>query len=123
MIKEKLKRVISKNIYGLETDIAIERLQKIKELTSDIVDELSEDILKDQIYCKYCKKYYPAGEFYDKAEKIRNVETTYTDCGYGDDDMIGEVEYLVEYKVCPKSHKNEVKRHYLKTLWEKRRGE
>lgn len=123
MIKEELKRIISKNIYGLGAEVSLERLVKIRELTNDIIKEMSEDILKDQIYCKYCKKYYPADDCYDKTEKISTVETTYTDCGYGDDDMIGEVLYLVEYKVCPKCHKNEVKRHYIKTLWEKRRGE
>ena len=47
------------------------------------------------------RKYVSEKKF--KKEVIKEIrrETTYRDAGYGDDDMTGDVEYLIEYIVCP----------------------
>jgi hypothetical protein len=49
-------------------------------------------------------------------------ETTFIDAGYGDDDMIGDVTYLMEYNECPMCKKPiRMKKEYLYTQNERRR--
>lgn len=57
--------------------------------------------LEKYTMCDSCKKYSLTKRFKTITIKNRRIETTYRDAGYGDDDMIGEVEYLYYYLVCP----------------------
>ena len=69
------------------------------------------------VYCKWCDTYYRKDKHKSTYEKETLVVTTYSDGGYGDDDLLGEVEESVEYKTCPKcGHKTEVGRRRLKII-------
>lgn len=86
--------------------------------------EYDENSKKDFTYCSNCKNYLKTKYFKIEHDIHTTVETTYVDAGYGDDDLIGEVEYEYIYTICPKCGYKHVKdRYYRRTLWEKRRGE
>ena len=80
---------------------------------------------KNYILCNHCNKYCLKKDC--KRQDIREVrvETTFTDCGYGDDDKMGEVEYLVTYSICPRcGGKQQTSKLYLRTIceWNRRDG-
>lgn len=81
---------------------------------------------KEQLYfhCKNCRKYTLKKLCKSESEKKVDIETTYTDCGYGDDDMMGEVERLFIYTTCPHcGNKQETGNYFLRTICEWNRGE
>lgn len=76
---------------------------------------------KEHLYfhCKKCKKYTLKKDCKSESEKKVNVETTYTDCGYGDDDMLGEVERLIVYTTCPHCNtRQKTKDYFLRIIRE-----
>ena len=80
---------------------------------------------KDYVLCEHCHKYYlkDTCEMQDINE-VRE-ETTARDCMYGEDDRLGEVEYLVTYGICPRcGGKQEISKWYLRTIceWNRREG-
>ena len=73
------------------------------------------------VLCEKCKKYYSKQKVKSEYVNETRTETTYTDAGYGDDDMIGDVRYFVEYKTCPRcGHKQEISKLYMETKNERR---
>ena len=76
-------------------------------------------------YCKKCKKYTLKRYCKSESETKVAIETTYSDCGYGDDDMEGEVERLVIYTTCPHcNNKQEINNFFLRIIseWNRREG-
>lgn len=114
--KTSLKQYLLNNLKGISLEDKEKLLLKIqKEWIPSILDGLK----KKHTYCNYCKKY----SYTSKFKKIQEIETcteiTYWDCGYGDDDRYGEVEYLVEYLKCPLCGKEkEVNRKYMRLIRE-----
>lgn len=92
----------------------------INKLCKEWLPDYLKDIKKGYIYCNNCKKYFKKEEFKEITKVEKNIETTYSDAGYGDDDKYGEVEYLVYYQVCPNcKHETPVGKMYIRTLWER----
>ena len=80
---------------------------------------------KEYLHCENCHKYTLKKRCQTEMETKISVETTYIDCGYGDDDMEGEVERMITYKICPHcNHKQVVERLYLRKIceWNRREG-
>lgn len=75
--------------------------------------------LKNYTKCKLCGKYSKEKDFESESIEEIHTETTYKDAGYGDDDKMGEVEYLVTYQICPICQNKELKsKYYIKTIRE-----
>lgn len=134
MNKKDFTVYIEKQLEGMSLDKQIKVLQKIQnEYLVSIINKKKkragtfvEPEERDKYtFCDKCKKYYltPKGKI-DLKTEIR-TETTYTDAGYGDDDRVGEVEYMVRYITCPLcSHKQEESKLYLRLIrdWNRREG-
>lgn len=124
MDKNSLRKIIEMDLGKLPLEKKLQELDKLNDRMSQLCKELKEKYKKNMIYCDKCKKYSKDKEFKREIEKQNILGTTYTDCGYGDDDRYGEMEYLYHYLICPKcGNKMVKKRTYLRTLWEKRRRE
>lgn len=88
-------------------------------IKDNLIPLLIRELTKNKNYCKPCNEYYDKDLFTKSVNTKIVTETTFTDAGYGDDDRIGEVEYLFHYLECPicKS-KQEEKRTYIRTIKE-----
>ncbi len=60
------------------------------------------------VKCRKCGRYFLKNDIKSKFEEETTKECTYTARGQGDDDMIGDVTYNVEYKTCPWCHRRQV---------------
>lgn len=101
---------INKNI------LILEKIQK--KWTPDIIN----DKLKKYKLCKKCHMYSLQKDFKEEVNKEIRRETTYTDAGYGDDDKIGDVEYMITYSICPLCQKKtQEDKIFIRILWEKGR--
>ena len=98
MNKKEFTSYIKTNINNLSIEKQIEILNKIQE---EYVPYIQERILKNKILCCNCDKYSNKVKFKTITKQENRIETTYTDAGYGDNDMYGGVEYLVKYRICP----------------------
>lgn len=86
------------------------------------IPSIINDIKKNYKKCPNCKKYSLKSKFKTLHQSETRIETTYTDCGYGDDDKYGEVEYMIMYEECPLcNNKTKVKKEYSRIIWEKNR--
>ena len=111
-IKQQIKGLpIEEQLNIIEKgQINIENMQKW-------LKEIQTQLLKNYTYCNECGKYSKTKDFKILSIKEINQETIYTDCGYGDDDTWGNVEYIIEYQICPLcNHKNQIKKQYLRVL-------
>lgn len=133
MNKRDFKKYIEENIGNLSLERQIKELQKVQnEYIPELINARRKkkkpwvpDDKENYIFCEKCKKYHLKHKW--KAKMVIEVrrETTYTDAGYGDDDRIGDVEYMVTYKTCPRCGcTKETRKLYLKTLreWNRREG-
>lgn len=101
---------INKNI------LLLEKIQK------KWIPEIINSKLKKYKLCKQCHKYSLQKDFKKEITKEIRRETTYTDAGYGDDDRIGDVEYMVTYSICPLCQKkSQEDKMFMRLLGEKRR--
>lgn len=128
MNKKEFTRYINKQLNGMSLECQIQELQKLQktylpELIQARMRRLGTWIppekKDDYIFCKKCGKYSLKSKV--NKEFVREVRTvtTFTDCGYGDDDRIGDVEYSVTYVICPKcGHKQEHSKYRIRVLRE-----
>lgn len=118
------KTEYNKNIKQQTKNLPIEeQLKIIKKEQSNIenrqkwLKEIRMQILKNYTYCNKCEKYSKTKDFEMLSIKEIRQETTYTDCGYGDSDTWGNVEYVVDYQICPLcNHKKQIKKQYVRIL-------
>lgn len=125
MNKTELKKILVTTLKPLSTEKKLEFLNKLRyDWIPSLHKELTEKATKGQQKCKHCGKYSREKDFiYDNRIEVKNVQT-YSDCGYGDDDRFGDVEFEIKYAKCPKCGKeHEISRFQRRILWEKRRGE
>lgn len=128
MNKNNFKKVLNSEIANLSLNRQIELLEKIKDVwIPEMIQARKkkegtwvEPDKKDQyFFCKSCQRYTLKTKCKTVFEKEVRTQSTYRDAGYGDGDLEGDVEYLVEYGVCPKcGHKQEIKSHYVRTICE-----
>ena len=116
MNKRDFEQLIRESIKDLSIEKQMEFLNKLQHnWTPDVAGKFREKICKKYAYCFECKKYSLIKDF----EKIHKTEehkgvTVYVDAGYGDDDEVADVTYLVTYSVCPKcGAEKEIKKMYL----------
>jgi len=134
MNKKDFKKYIEENLSGLCLERQIKELQKIQNV---YLPELINAKKKKQgtwisskdkdkyILCKKCGKYYLKTKWKEEYVKEVREVTTYIDAGYGDDDRMGDVEYMVVYNTCPEcGERIETAKYYIKTLreWNRREG-
>lgn len=98
------------------------RASYIDYIQEEIIPQLKDELTKETTYCPHCHDYYLSSQW-EKSLKMETFEeTTFIDAGYGDDDMIGDVTYLMEYSECPMCKKSiRTKKEYLYTQNERRR--
>ena len=134
MNKKDFKKYIEERLNGLSLERQIKELQKIQNVyLPELINAKKKKIgtwipSKDKekyIFCDKCRKYHLKTKW--KEEYIKEVREVYTyrDAGYGDDDRIGDVEYMVVYHTCPEcGYRKETRKHYIKTLrdWNRREG-
>ena len=120
-IDDKLSRIANQQINEDE-DAEFDLIGYL--ILKRVFNNLTEKATKGQQKCKHCGKYSREKDFiYDNRIEVKNVQT-YSDCGYGDDDRFGDVEFEIKYAKCPKCGKeHEISRFQRRILWEKRRGE
>lgn len=104
---------LSSYLSVLSLEKQIELLTKMQTVW---IPKLMDKKLKNYTLCHECKKYSLTKSFKSKEEVETYTETTYIDAGYGDDDKIGEVTYLITYSICPNcGSKKQLKKMYLYT--------
>lgn len=128
MNKKDFTKYINDELEGLTLEQQIKELRKVQEiylqsLINSRRKKLGEWVPKEQkenyMFCEKCKKYTLIKKC--KQQSVKEVRTvmTYIDCGYGDDDKVGNVEYGITYIICPRcGHKQEKSKHYLRKLRE-----
>ena len=100
-----------------------EKLKRLDDFKDRIIEE-KRSILEDAFYCEKCKTYHYKSDVKTDSRKETRNELTYTDAGYGDDDMYGDVTYLLLIDICPNCGYEKVKKkYYLSTANERRRWE
>jgi hypothetical protein len=93
-------------------------LKKYQKKLGDYVEPKERD---KYVLCDACKKYYSKTKVQSCYVHETRTETIYVDAGYGDNDMIGDVRYFVEYKICPRcGNKQEIGKMYIETKNERR---
>lgn len=65
------------------------------------LSDISRELTRGMYRCASCGKHSPKEEWKKTSRKETTTECTYTDAGYGDDDMFGEVTRLNTYRACP----------------------
>ena len=112
------KRFISNVKYFLKKVPEGEQIQLLEEMKGWLEDLISKK-KQTYTYCPNCGKYSLNSSFTISNEREIRHETIYTDCGYGDDDTHGDVEYIVTYHVCPLcNHKKEALKQCLRIISE-----
>ncbi|MDD4607747.1 MAG: hypothetical protein PHD10_01245, partial [Bacilli bacterium] len=117
MTKKEFMDYLNKELKGLSLEKQKLILEKMK---NEWIPQQIEQKYKNYSLCNKCGKYSLTknNKIISKEENI--VEPTYIDAGYGDDDRYGEVQYLVDYSICPIcSKEKQIGKTYIKTLWEK----
>lgn len=90
----------------------------------EIITTHTRKIREGYTRCQECRKHSKTEEFETQCATETQVECTYTDAGYGDDDCYGDVTYLNTYSICPKcGHKTRTSHKWLRTENERRRSE
>lgn len=117
------KRDFEKYLNEKFREMPLEEQEKILvKMKNEWIPSILERKLEKYTMCNSCKKYSLTRRFKTITRKDIRVETTLSDCGYGDDDLIGEVEYLDYYLVCPICGNEKKDRSlYLRTINERRR--
>lgn len=133
MNRKSFERYVNEQLKELPLEQQIKDLQKMQSIwIPDLLHARQQkagtwvppEKKEEYVFCENCKTYYSKEQNKSNYEREVRTETTFIDAGYGDDDMIGEVEYIVQYKTCPKcSRKAEVGKTRLKIIREwPRRG-
>ena len=123
------KREFENLIFDTMSDLSLEKqeefLNKVYSIwLPDIMKKFSKKISKKYAKCGHCGKYSFIHEFktISKKEEFKDV-IVHTDAGYGDNDQMADVTYLITYSICPKCNANTEKsrmylsennRHYLR---------
>lgn len=119
MNKKKFRKMIMDEIKDLPLEKKEAQLLKIQK---EWIPSIREDMLGKYKKCHACGKYFLPRQFKKQTSRENRIMTTYTDCGYGDDDRHGLVECLVTYETCPGCGKSwETECLKLRILWEKNR--
>lgn len=98
MNRRDFEKFLNNQLKGMPLEKVELELEKIQQKW---IPEILEKKKKGKQKCNACGKYSPVKEFKIENEIKIITETTYTDCGYGDFDRIGEVERLYVYEICP----------------------
>lgn len=134
MNKKDFATYIASRIEGLSLERQIKELEKVqKGYLPELILKKKQQLgtwvpperAKDYVLCEHCHKYYLKATCEKQDKNEVREETTARDCMYGEDDIVGEVEYLVTYGVCPRcSGKQEISKWYLRTIcqWNRREG-
>ncbi len=134
MNKKDFATYITSRLGGLSLEKQIEELEKVQKVylpemilkkRQQLGTWIPPEKAKDYVLCRHCQKYYLKATCEQQDFKEVRTEITARDCMYGEDDRIGEVEYLVTYGVCPRcGGKQEIKKWYLRAIceWNRREG-
>lgn len=91
---------------------------------SQAICETKEKLTRGMCRCPECGKHTAEEQWKTESRTETNIECTYTDAGWGDDDCFGEVERLNTYKTCPEcGHEVKINSMWLATRNEKTRSE
>lgn len=119
MTKRDFEKFINENFGELPLDKREDILIKMK---NEWIPSILDKKLKNYTKCQKCGKYSLTRRFNIRTEINIRTEPTYNDCGYGDDDMIGEVKYLDYFAKCPIcGDERKQKSEFIKILSERRR--
>ena len=116
MTKRQFYQLIGDSIKDLSIEKQMDFLDKLQyNWVPDVAGKRREKIYKKYQKCSTCKKFSLIKDFkkIHKQKEDKGV-TVYVDAGYGDDDEIADVTYLVTYSVCPNcGAESEIKRMFL----------
>lgn len=113
------KKKFLESIGFNETDSIQRKRDILFNIKNELIPLLLKELIKDKVYCKKCEEYHSMDDFTPSAETKIITTTTYTDAGYGDDDRVGQVEYIIYYLECPIcKEKQEKERTYIRTIKE-----
>ncbi len=103
MTKKDFENFIRSNLKDLSLEEQEKILIKIRRTwMPDIIKKFDNRIEKSYNHCPKCGKYSLKKKCRVETKEVTDYGVTvYTDCGYGDDDEIADVTYLVYYNVCP----------------------
>jgi len=103
MTKKDLENFVRSNLKDLPLEEQERILTKMcNTWIPDITKKIRDRIKKSSFKCSKCGRYSLKKNFRVefKTETCCGV-TVLSDCGYGEDDLIADVTYLITYNVCP----------------------
>lgn len=116
--KDKFIKEMTETLKSMPLEKREKFLNKVEyDWLSSIKAKLKKD-LKNYWFCQKCKKYIR----YKDTEKVSRTEILHgvlisSDSGYGDDDILGDVEYLIHSFVCPNcGNKQDSEKKYIRTI-------
>lgn len=119
MTKKDFEKFLNENFRELPLDKQEDILIKMRrEWIPSILDKR----LKKYTKCLNCGKYSLTKRFKIITKIDIREEKIYSDAGYGDDDMFGQVKYLDYYTICPIcGNEKKQKSEFISILSESRR--
>jgi len=89
--------------FPVDNDKVFDEIDRAESALLELRNEYRSRLYKKYYFCSKCNKYYLRNAWKEEINKEINYGVVvYSDCGYGDNDEIADVEYNVKYKVCPK---------------------
>ncbi len=117
MNKEDFTKFLNESLKGFPLEKQIQIIEKMK---AEWIPKIVIEKTKNYVLCEHCGRYSLEKNNKKTYNREKRIQSTYTDAGYGDDDLYGEVEYIVEYSICPHClKKKEISKSYMGTNWEK----
>ena len=104
MNKREFEKIITESMNGLSIEKKEEFLKKVQSIwLPEIQEKFQKEVSKKYTKCYKCGKYSLTSDFEEVHEQVEHKGViVYVDAGYGDNDEIADVTYLMQYSICPK---------------------
>lgn len=116
MNKREFEKIIKESMNGLSLEKQEEFLKKVQSnWLPEIQEKFYKEVSKKYTKCWECGKYSLTSDFENIHEQVEHKGViVYVDAGYGDNDEIADVTYLMRYAICPKcKHKKLLKKTFI----------
>lgn len=116
MNKRDFEKIIKESMDGLSLEKKEEFLNKVKsKWLPEIQEKFNKNVAKKYTKCWECGKYSLTSDFKKIHEQVEHEGVlVYVDAGYGENDEVADVTYLMHYSICPKcKHKKLLSKKFV----------